>query len=153
MIQRVYIDTSVVGGMFDGEFEFFTRLFFDRVFRKEIQLITSDLLEGELINAPERVSAFFRSFPPEQLELVRLTKEAIGLADRYIADGVVGETSLVDCRHIALATLNMADVLVSWNFQHIVNLKRIRGYNSVNLKAGLHTLEIRSPKELMEYEN
>ncbi|MEO5601808.1 MAG: hypothetical protein ABIR06_12860 [Cyclobacteriaceae bacterium] len=153
MTQRVYIDTSVVGGVFDDEFVFITKLFFDRVFRKEIRLITSDLLEGELINAPERVKAFFRSLPTEQLEPVRLTKEAIELADQYILDKVVGETSLVDCRHIALATLNFADVLASWNFQHIVNLKRIRGYNSVNLKAGLHTLEIRSPKELMEYEN
>jgi hypothetical protein len=58
-----------------------------------------------------------------------------------------------DCRHIALATINKADVLVSWNFKHIVNLKRIREYNSINLREGLHTLEIRSPKELMEYEN
>lgn len=46
MIQRVYIDTSVIGGMFDEEFQLFTKLFFDRVFRKEIRLITSDLLEG-----------------------------------------------------------------------------------------------------------
>lgn len=84
---------------------------------------------------------------------MKATTESDGLAEQYIAEKVVGLTSLADCQHIAIATLNMADVLVSWNFQHIVNLRRIRGYNSVNLKAGLHTLEIRSPKELMEYEN
>ncbi len=153
MIQRIYIDTSVIGGMFDEEFKFFTKLFFDRVFRKEIQLITSDVLEGELINAAEQVTAFYRSLPAEQLEFVKATKEADGLAELYIAEKVVGQTSLADCQHIGMATLNNADVLVSWNFQHIVNLRRIRGYNSVNLKAGQHTLEIRSPKELMEYEN
>ena len=153
MIQRIYIDTSVVGGIYDSEFDVFTKMFFDKAFRGEIKLIISELLEEELINAPGRVKDFFRTLPINQLELVRLTKEAIELAEMYIDEKVVGETSRADCRHIALATLNTADVLVSWNFQHIVNLKRIRGYNSVNLREGLHTLEIRSPKELMEYEN
>lgn len=153
MIQRIYIDTSVVGGIFDDEFDVFTKVFFDKAFRGEIKLIVSDLLENELINAPDQVKDFFKDLPSNQIEFVRLTKEAIELAELYISEKVVGETSRTDCRHIALATLNNADVLVSWNFQHIVNLKRIRGYNSINLREGLHTLEIRSPKELMEYEN
>ena len=153
MIQRIYIDTSVVGGIYDNEFDVFTKMFFDKAFRGEIRLIISQLLEEELINAPRQVKDFFRTLPTNQLELVKLTKEAIELAEMYIDEKVVGETSRADCRHIAVATLNTADVLVSWNFQHIVNLKRIRGYNSVNLREGLHTLEIRSPKELMEYEN
>jgi hypothetical protein len=76
---------------------------------------------------------------------VRATTEPDVLAEEYITEKVVGLTSLADCQHIAIAALNKADVLVSRNFQHIVNLKRIREYNSVNL--------IRSPKELMEYEN
>jgi len=48
---------------------------------------------------------------------------------------------------------NKVDLLVSWNFKHIVNIQRIRGYNSVNLKNGYSTLEIRSPKDLINYEN
>ena len=118
MIQRVYIDTSVVGGIYDGGFDVFTKMFFDKAFRGEIKLIISELLEEELINAPGRVKDFFRTLPAKQLELVRLTKEAIELAEMYINEKVVGETSRADCRHIALATLNTADVLVSWNFQH-----------------------------------
>jgi predicted nucleic acid-binding protein len=153
MIQRVYIDTSVVGGIYDIEFDIFTKMFFDKAFRGEITLIVSDLLEEELINAPTDIKTFFKTLPTEQLEFVKLTKDSIVLAELYIAEKVVGETSRADCRHIALATINKADVLVSWNFKHIVNLKRIRGYNSINLREGLHTLEIRSPKELMEYEN
>jgi predicted nucleic acid-binding protein len=153
VIQRIYIDTSVVGGICDSEFDVFTKMFFDKVFRGEIRLIISELLEEELIDAPGQVKDFFRTLPANQLERVALTKEAIELAEMYIDEKIVGETSRADCRHIAIATLNTADVLVSWNFQHIVNLKRIRGYNSVNLREGLHTLEIRSPKELMEYEN
>ncbi len=135
MLQRVYIDTSVVGGMFDEEFHFFTRLFFDRVLRREIRLIMSDLLEAELANAPPRVSDFYRSLPQGQIDFVRATDDSDTLAEHYIAENVVGLTSLTDCQHIAIATLNKADVLVSWNFQHIVNLKRIRGYNFVNFEG------------------
>ncbi len=77
---------------------------------------------------------------------------AENLANCYIAEKVVGATSLEDCQHIAIATVNKVDVLASWNFKHIVNLTRIRGYNSVNMKMGHMTLEIRNPKELIDYE-
>jgi hypothetical protein len=82
-----------------------------------------------------------------------LTEDAIQLADAYITEKVVGRTSLEDCRHIALATINRVDVLASWNFKHIVNLDRIKGYNSVNLRLGFPMIEIRSPKDLIKYGN
>jgi len=56
-------------------------------------------------------------------------------------------------RHIALATINRVDVLASWNFKHIVNLDRIKGYNSVNYRLGYPMIEIRSPKDLIHYED
>jgi hypothetical protein len=68
------------------------------------------------------------------------------------AQQVVGRSSLEDCRHIAIATIHKADVLASWNFKHIVNLDRIRGYNGVNLKNGYAALEIRNPRELLNYD-
>ncbi|HMS35049.1 MAG TPA: hypothetical protein PKC91_13290 [Ignavibacteria bacterium] len=64
-----------------------------------------------------------------------LTVEAIEPADSYVLEGIVGKTSIEDCRHIALATINKVDVLASWNFRHLVNIDKIRGYNSVNLKT------------------
>ena len=65
---------------------------------------------------------------------------------------VVGPSSMADCFHIAIATIQKADLLVSWNFKHIVNIERIHGYNAVNLKNGYHTLEIRNPREAFDYE-
>jgi len=82
-----------------------------------------------------------------------LTEEAIELANMYIAEKVVGKTNLEDCRHIALATISKVDVLASWNFKHIVNLERIKGYNSLNLRLGYAMIEIRSPKDLINYGN
>ena len=134
MIQRVYIDTSVVGGIYDTEFDVFTKMFFDKALRGEITLLVSDLLEEELLNAPADIKSFFKAIPITKIESVKLTKGAIELAELYIKEKVVGETSRADCRHIALATIYKADVLLSWNFKHIVNLKRIRGYNSINLR-------------------
>jgi hypothetical protein len=60
---------------------------------------------------------------------------------------------ITDSIHIALATIHNADVLVSWNFKHIVNVDRIRGYNSVNLEHGYQSLRIESPKGIYEKGN
>ena len=91
------------------------------------------------------------NFPPEYFERVELTDETIQLADTYIEEKVVGKTSIEDCRHIALATIYKVDVLASWNFKHIVNLDKIKGYNSINLRLGYTMIEIRSPKDLVKY--
>ena len=71
------------------------------------------------------------------------------LADKYMAEKVVGQTSADDCRHIASATISKVDILVSWNFKHIVNVYKIRGYNSINLRCGYSQLDIRSPQEIV----
>lgn len=153
MKQRIYIDTSVVGGYFDEEFKEATRLLFDRLEKNEIIFMISDLLDLELLNAPENVRELLHNYSADKFQRVELTDEVITLADNYIFEKVVGRTSLEDCRHIALATINRVDVLASWNFKHIVNLDRIKGYNSVNLKLGYPMIEIRSPKDLINYGN
>ncbi len=151
MSQRIYIDTSVVGGFFDDEFKEPTRLLFKRLENNEVKFVISDLLELELIQAPKLVKELLLKYPGDRFERIELTQETMDLADRYVAEKVVGRASLEDCRHIALATINRVDVLASWNFKHIVNLDRIKGYNSVNLKLRYPTIEIRTPQELVTY--
>ena len=153
MSQRFYFDTSVLGGVYDIEFEEETALLFEKVNLGQIICVYSNLTETELLNAPERVRTFFRNIKDEHKEKVQVTPEALILAQKYVDENVVGETSLDDCIHIATATLNKVDILVSWNFKHIVNVYRIRGYNSVNLRAGYSTLNIHSPKEIVGNEN
>jgi len=150
--QRIYIDTSIIGGFFDKEFEKETKLLFQRLENKEIVFVVSNVLTGELVNAPERVRTLLDNYNDGYIEKVSLTDEARVLADKYVAENVVGKTSYDDCCHIAVATISRVDVLASWNFKHIVNLARIRGYNGVNLKNGYSTIEIRNPKELIDYE-
>jgi len=119
----------------------------------EYKVIYSKLVDIELEPAPEKVRDLAKSLPMTQLEWIEISDEAFELADRYLYDNVVGKTSRSDCVHMALATLNNADILVSWNFKHIVNIHRIRGYNSVNYKFGHKILEIRTPREILEYED
>lgn len=151
MIKRIYIDTSVYGGYFDKEFENETKPFFEKLLEKKIRILTSDVLELELYRAPQYINDFFESLPAELIERVEITKEVEDLADMYINEKVVGKTSRADCQHIALSTIYKADVLASWNFKHIVNLERIRGYNSINFREGYQMTEIRTPKEIFNY--
>jgi len=153
MKQRLYIDTSVFGGFFDEEFSEFTRPLFERLQNGEFKLLFSAVTQEELNAAPERVKKLVTSLKTENTEFVETNDEAVELATQYIAEKVVGQTSFADCLHIALATIYRADYLISWNFKHIVNVQRIRGYNSINIKNGYKELEIRSPRDFMTYED
>lgn len=113
MKQRVYIDTSIIGGYFDDEFKEVTNQFFKRFEKGELIFVVSDLLDLELLNAPERVKNLLFKYPREYFERVELTNDAITLAEKYISEKVVGKTSREDCRHIALATINKVDILTS----------------------------------------
>jgi hypothetical protein len=115
--------------------------------------VFSDLTETELLNAPENVKVHFKNLPKESIERVIVTDQILSLASKYVTEKVVGLTSLYDCIHIATATIYKVDILVSWNFKHIVNVYRIRGYNSINIRANYQSLEIRTPKEILEYED
>ncbi|MDR9398889.1 MAG: hypothetical protein RI562_07485 [Salibacter sp.] len=111
------------------------------------------MIDEELEFAPEHIKKLVNQLNKSYTEFLEDTDEAVGLATEYIEEEVVGITSYADCLHIALATIYQADLLVSWNFKHIVNIERIRGYNSINLKNGYKQLEIRAPRDLMNYDN
>ena len=150
---RLYFDTSVFGGIHDIEFKIETEQLFEMVRAGDIICVYSDLSEFELENAPDKIKTHFLNLDKKTTEFVEITEEANQLAEQYIRERVVGETSIDDCRHIACATINKVDYLVSWNFKHIVNVFRIRGYNAINLKNGYMQLDIRSPKEIITDEN
>jgi len=150
---RLYFDTSVFGGIYDIEFQNETEKLFEMVKLGEIICVYSDLTEYELESAPDKIKTHFINLDKSTIEYVEISEEINELADEYVKEKVVGKTSLDDCRHIACATINKVDYLVSWNFKHIVNVFRIRGYNSINLKNGYMQLDIRSPKDIITNEN
>ncbi len=151
-MERIYLDTSVFGGFFDIEFEKWTKILFEKISQGKYIILYSKLTDRELSPAPKRVKDLVLTIPENQIEVVEITEEAKELANRYISENVVGKTSIADCVHIALATIYDADILVSWNFKHIVNISKIRGYNSINYRLGHKILEIRTPREILDYE-
>ena len=151
MIKRVYIDTSVFGGYFDKEFYQPTKDFFEAINERNVTILVTEILELEIYKAPDHIIELFESL--SNIERVELTDETNLLAEKYISEKVVGKTSIADCQHIALATIYKADVLASWNFKHIVNLERIRAYNSINFREGYQMIEIRTPNEIFSDES
>lgn len=152
MIKTVYIDTSVVGGYFDEEFEFWTKLFFEAVQKGDFKIMISELLTEELKYAPEKIRTLLDQIPVHHKGYIEIDEQADRLANLYINNRIVGIKSLADCRHIATATVNNIEILTSWNFKHIVNLDKIHLYNGINLQNGYRTIEIRTPREIVNYE-
>jgi len=148
-LPRIYIDTSVVGGCLDAEFAEESHALLRMARDGSAILLISDVLVDELHQAPERVRNLLTALPPESLERIEATEEALELQDAYVAANVVTESSKRDAFHVALATLARADMIVSWNFKHIVHYEKIRGFNAVNYGAGYPMIAIHSPKEVV----
>jgi hypothetical protein len=139
----------VIGGCVDEEFKEDSVQLFDEFVKGRKTLVISDVLLFELEGAPKEVREVLKKVPTENIEYVFLKEESITLANTYIEEGAVAEKSLSDARHIAIATVERVDVVVSWNFKPIVNINRIHLLNSVNLKLGYPILDIRIPKEVL----
>lgn len=145
---RIYVDTSVFGGCFDPEFEYWSKQLIDFFVIGKYNAVISEVTEFELKFAPEHVKQILDDIPRKHLEIVKFTDEVKKLSENYIKEKIVTKKSLADTQHIATATIQQVDLLVSWNFKHIVNFDKIRLYNSVNLKNGYRVLEIRNPRDL-----
>jgi len=154
---RIYIDTSVFGGCFDEEFKKPSKALFRAIKAKQAIPLISDILIAELARAPEAVqnllSATLKWGNVERLEA---TKEALDLQQAYIDAGVVVQKFADDALHVAHATIARADVIVSWNFKHLVNPAKIRSFNGINMANGYGMIVILSPEDvimIMETEN
>ena len=149
-VLRVYADTSVFGGCHDDEFEVASAAFFARVAGGDLRLVVSALTAAELQVAPNRVRGVLDSIPGAAVEFHDITAEMEALRDAYLEAGVLGPSSDADALHVAAATVLEVDLIVSWNFKHIVQYARIRGFNAVNLTHGYKIMEIYSPREVID---
>jgi predicted nucleic acid-binding protein len=150
MRQRIYLDTSVIGGCLDKEFQEWSRKLFDEFKSYKKIAVISDVTLDEIENARQEVRDLLKLISEENKEYVFNDEEAEQLANAYLKEGAITKKFYEDALHIAIATINKVDVLVSWNFKHIVNLDRIKMYNGVNLKHGYMILEIRNPRDILK---
>ncbi|MDR0865214.1 MAG: PIN domain-containing protein [Candidatus Symbiothrix sp.] len=153
MKQRIYIDTSVIGGYYDVEFEEATKQLFKRIIDKDFDIYFSEVNDTELSLAPEKIRKLKNFIPDDCYKYVILDDEAKTLAETYIREKALGKASRNDAYHIAIASVNRLDCLVSWNFKHIVNFDKIKLFNSINIRLGYPLIDIRTPLEFLKYEN
>lgn len=139
-----------IGGCFDEEFKEWSIALFEEFKVGGKLLMLSDLTMKELELARKEIRDKANEVPERYKIVTGINNEVINLAETYINEGALTSKSYNDALHIALATLNNSDVLASWNFKHIVNLNRIRLYNSINLKLGYRIIEIRTPREILK---
>lgn len=149
--QRVYLDTSVLGGCYDAEFAPWSNgLLKDFRFGNYVPVV-SDVVATEIMQAPEPVREVYADLIASGAEVLPVTPEALRLADVYQERKILTPKFYDDGLHIALASTAAVDLLVSWNFKHIVHYDKIRYFNAVNLELGYRPLAIYSPREVTHY--
>ena len=146
---RLYLDTSVIGGNFDPEFKDWTTPLLDEIFSGLHVAVISDLTIREIQAVPLKVRKLLEKLLESNTEFIQLNAESEILASQYMKEGLLSPKLLEDANHIAIASVYMINTVVSWNFKHIVNVGRIRLFNSVNLKYGYGLMDIRSPREII----
>jgi predicted nucleic acid-binding protein len=146
--QRVYIDTSVLGGCFDPEFARWSNALIADFRTARLKLVISEIITAETADAPPEVREVLADLLALTPETLVVTPEVLALADAYQEHGILTPKFYADGLHIALATSAEVDLLVSWNFRHIVRYDKIRLFTAVNLERGYKPLAIYSPREV-----
>lgn len=150
-IISIYADTSVFGGKFDEEFKEASATFFEQVKKEQFLLITSAIVQEEISSAPQEVVDFFNEMLG-YAKVVDISENAVELRDAYLQAGIVSPRYSDDALHVALATVSACNIIVSWNFKHIVHFQKIPLYNAINTIRGYSPIAIYSPLEVIRYE-
>ena len=148
---RVYVDTCVFGGAFDQEFSAATLAFFTQVRSGRFLLVVSALVRVEIETAPLPVQELMTEMLPFS-ETVYPTDEALQLQTAYLDAGILTPKWGDDALHVALATVMQCDLIVSWNFRHIVHFQKVPRYNAVNTLNGYGPIAINTPAEVLTYD-
>ncbi len=148
---RLYADTSVFGGVFDDEFKKQSEQFFEQVRIGVFTLVTSAIVQAEILSAPQNVKVLFNEMLPFA-EIIDVNEDALTLRDAYLQAGIVPKRYSNDALHVAVATVSNCSIIVSWNFKHIVHFEKIPLYNAINLVCGFTQISIFSPMEVIKYE-
>ena len=150
IIKRVYVETSVISGMFDSnDHPIKAQPFWDAVTDGKIRVVLSSVLVDEIEVAPQHVRDYYAKIRESQIERIVSTTESDRLAAVYITAGIVSPKHLTDCKHVALAAVAGVDILVSWNCRHIVHHNRIHRYNAFNEALGYPKIAILTPDEVV----
>jgi predicted nucleic acid-binding protein len=143
----------VFGGVYDDKFKEVSNRFFNKIADGYFSLVISPVVGKEIAHpdTPIQVKDVYEKFLP-LCEIAKILPEVIDLQQEYIREKILTEKWEDDALHVAAATVHGCDIIISWNFKHIVNFHRIPLYNAVNTLNGYHEIQIFSPMEVIEDE-
>lgn len=151
MKEKAYIDTSIPSAYFDNREEnrrIITQKWWKGILFDRYDVYISELVEAELGDTKDIKKR------KELLELVKgikvleINSEAEMLSHMYVKNDIISEEYIDDARHLAIATLNNIGLVISWNFNHLVNHDTKMKVKAINLLHGYREIEIESPLEL-----
>ena len=148
---KLYLDTSIPNFLFAEDAkdkQKITHELFGQKFQNQYEFYISGVVIREIENAPlNKQKVLLEKI--EGIEVLEFNEEAENLALAYLKAGALPKSSIEDARHVAIATVYNLDAIVSWNFKHLVNIRRIKLVNLVNEQMGYKHIEIISPQEVV----
>ena len=151
---KLYLDTSTISHLFaDDTPEKMdeTNRFWNDVMKGKFEIFISSVVTDEIESCAEpKRSQMFEKLQQVQFQILSKTNEITQLANEYVEGGVLNEKSLADCLHIAFAVVYNCDIIVSWNFKHLVNVKTINKVKVVNAINNYREISIMPPTMLLE---
>ena len=138
---KVYLDTSIINFLFADdapEYMRITRDFFEN-YLHDYHVYISDVVHVEIRRTKntKRKELLESAIAKYQIEVYSsLNEEIEELAKRYLMEAVIPENKFDDALHIAFATVHEFDLLLSWNFKHLANIKKQMEINSINEREG-----------------
>jgi predicted nucleic acid-binding protein len=151
---KLYLDTSVPSFLFaedSPERREVTIQFWDILKLGLYDIVISEVLLAEISRSAMPSAQELEDRLSELVvEIVSVNEDIFALAQKYIDEGIIPQKYQDDALHIALATYNEADAVISWNFKHMVKLKTIRGVNGINKMLGYKELEILTPQSWLQ---
>lgn len=152
--QKIYLDTSAISHLdatdTPDKMEDTLRLW-RQIQEGQYDVVLSEVVFDELAECLEPKKSYLAAFLQQiKYERVESNNDTVALASKFIDFGILREKSFDDCRHIAAALLSGCDLIVSWNFKHIVNTKTIKGTKVIATMEGFKDAIICSPTMLIE---
>ena len=154
-IAKLYLETTIFNYYFDSERDAYadTLSLFAEIEKGLYQAYTSVYALQELRNAPSEKSEKMLSLVDKyNIIVLDFSTEAEHLANDYISKGVIPQKYYTDSIHIAVATVNDLDMIISLSFKHIVRKKTIELTELINTIKGYRKIGIYTPMEVVDRE-
>ena len=154
---KVYLDTSVISYLDQQdapEQMQETREVWERIKAGQYEVFISDVVLRELADCKEETkrNVLIGHLAEIEYNLIAVDDDIVKLAEKIVTNGILKQKNIDDCQHIAAAILSDCDIIVSWNFKHIVNVKTIRGIKVITTVEGYKDLLIYQPTALLDEE-